>query len=80
VVAVAGADRDGPQDLANATSDLIQHVSAAHDANAINVTPVQNARGLSLTEDTKYVAQVQPPSDSQPSQKTKPENLPSPGN
>jgi hypothetical protein len=36
IVGVAGADKDGPKDLANATDQLIQHVTLAHEAEEIN--------------------------------------------
>ncbi|HEX4924636.1 MAG TPA: hypothetical protein VFV50_11140 [Bdellovibrionales bacterium] len=57
VVAVAGADRDGAQDLANATTDLIQHVSVAKEANNVNATS-QTYRGITLTSETNFIAQA----------------------
>jgi len=36
IVGIAGADKDGPKDLANATDQLIQHVTLANEANRIN--------------------------------------------
>lgn len=36
IVGVAGADKDGPKDLANATDQLIQHVTLAKEAEDIN--------------------------------------------
>lgn len=36
IVGVAGADKDGPKDLAHATDELIQHVTIAREANEIN--------------------------------------------
>lgn len=61
VVAVAGADRDGAQDLANATTDLIQHVSVAKEAENVNGTAnvtAQSYRGITLTSETNFVAQA----------------------
>ncbi|MEQ1879134.1 MAG: hypothetical protein ABL958_21025 [Bdellovibrionia bacterium] len=55
VVAVAGADRDGAQDLANATTVLIQHVDAAKEANTLNAT-TQSNKGISLTSETGFIA------------------------
>jgi hypothetical protein len=84
VVAIAGADRNGPQDLANATTDLIQHVSAANDANSINAkVTVQSNKGVSLSSDTSFVAQAKTDSPNQVPQKSKlanPQNLPVQGN
>ena len=75
VVAVAGADRNGPHDLANATSDLIQHVSAAKDANTLNAAaPIQSNKGISLTADTNTVARATNVDDSNVSKKTKDSN------
>jgi len=39
IVGVAGADKDGPKDLAHATDQLIQHVTLAKEAEEINQTP-----------------------------------------
>ncbi len=36
IVGVAGADKDGPKDLAHATDQLIQHVTVAKEAEEIN--------------------------------------------
>jgi hypothetical protein len=36
IVGVAGADKDGPKDLAHATDQLIQHVTYAREAEEIN--------------------------------------------
>lgn len=36
IVCIAGADKDGAKDLANATDQLIQHVTSAQEANNIN--------------------------------------------
>lgn len=59
VVAVAGTEREGAAELANATSDLIQHVSAAQDANSVNAQAhTQSNKGISLTSETNYVAQA----------------------
>ncbi len=56
VVAVAGTEREGAADLANATSDLIQHVSVAQDTNAMNTQHGQSNKGITLTSETNYVA------------------------
>jgi hypothetical protein len=68
LVAIAGADKDGPQDLANATTDLIQHVSVAQEAHMVNgATSGQSNKGISLTSETNYVAKAEEVSDaSQP--------------
>jgi hypothetical protein len=36
IVGVAGADKDGPKDLAHATDQLIHHVTLAKEAEEIN--------------------------------------------
>ena len=40
IVGVAGADKDGPKDLADATDQLIQHVTLAKEAEDINAPQV----------------------------------------
>jgi len=45
IVCVAGADKNGPKDLANATDELIQHVSAANEANQL-AHPVKPVKPL----------------------------------
>ena len=72
VIAVVGADRDGPQDFADATSELIQHVSEVKDANLVNAEPVEAY--TQLTANTSYV------SHSETSQKTKTPTLLDPVN
>lgn len=36
IISAAGADKNGAKDLANATDQLIQHVTAAKETNEIN--------------------------------------------
>ena len=40
IVGVAGADKDGPKDLADATDQLIQHVTLANEAESINAPQI----------------------------------------
>jgi hypothetical protein len=70
VVGVAGADKNGAKDLFVATGDLIDHVAAAREANALNEERNVHLQKVGLTLITE------PAPEAHKAQKTAGEVLP----